>query len=68
MYQRGLPWLEDIVRDVHYGLRALRRSPVLSLATILTFALGIGINGGRATAGCHRAGRHVGDGAAGGVL
>ncbi len=46
MHLRSRPWLEDLARDVHYGLRALRRSPVLSLATILTFTFGIGINSG----------------------
>ena len=46
MHLSALPWLEEIVRDVRYGLRALRRSPVLSLATIVTFTLGIGVNSG----------------------
>jgi predicted permease len=42
--QRGLPWLEDLVRDVRHGLRAIRRSPVLAGVTILTLALGLGAN------------------------
>src|SRR5438128_4519489 len=42
--QRGLPWLEDLVRDVRHGLRALRRAPVLAGVTILTLALGLGAN------------------------
>src|SRR5687767_4263324 len=25
--QRGLPWLDDLARDVRHGLRSLRRSP-----------------------------------------
>src|SRR6266508_4240627 len=25
--QRGLPWLDDLARDLRYGLRALRRTP-----------------------------------------
>ena len=25
--QRGLPWLDDLTRDVRHGLRTLRRSP-----------------------------------------
>ncbi len=37
-------WLEDLVRDVRYGLRALRRSPVFALVAIFTLALGIGAN------------------------
>jgi predicted permease len=42
--QRGLPWLEDLVRDVRYGLRGLRRAPVFASVAILTLALGIGAN------------------------
>src|SRR5687767_6186125 len=26
--QRGLPWLDDLARDLRYGLRALRRNPL----------------------------------------
>jgi predicted permease len=39
-----LPWLEDLVRDVRHGLRALRRTPVFAGVAILTLALGIGAN------------------------
>jgi predicted permease len=42
--QRGLPWLEDLVRDVRHGLRMLRRAPVFASVAILTLALGIGAN------------------------
>jgi predicted permease len=42
--QRGLPWLEDAVRDVGYALRMFRRAPSFALAAILTLALGIGAN------------------------
>ncbi len=36
--------LEEFVGDLHYGLRMLRKHPVLTLAAILTLALGIGAN------------------------
>ena len=39
---RGLPWLEDLVRDGRFGFRVLRRSPGFSCAMILILALGIG--------------------------
>ena len=42
--QRGLPWLDDLARDVSHGLRALRRTPVFTAVVLLTLALGIGAN------------------------
>src|SRR5216684_841305 len=42
--QRGLPWLDDFVRDVRHGLRALRRAPGFAAVVMLTLALGIGAN------------------------
>ena len=42
--QRGLPFLEQIVRDVRFGVRQLRRSPGFALTAILTLALGLGAN------------------------
>src|SRR5580693_1797873 len=42
--QRGLPWLEDLVRDVRHGLRALRRTPGFAAVVIFTLALSIGAN------------------------
>lgn len=39
--QRGIPFLETLLRDASYGVRGLLRSPAI---TLLTLALGIGAN------------------------
>jgi predicted permease len=44
--QRGLPWLEDLARDVSFGLRTLKRSPGFTATAMLSLALGIGANTG----------------------
>ena len=41
---RTLPWIETFFRDLRYGLRMLRRSPVMTAVAILSLALGIGAN------------------------
>jgi predicted permease len=42
--QRGMPRIEQIVRDVRFGIRQLRRSPGFALTAILTLAVGLGAN------------------------
>jgi predicted permease len=42
--QRGLPWIEEFVRDIRFASRRLRRSPGFALTAILTLAVGIGAN------------------------
>jgi predicted permease len=41
---RRLQWVEDFLGDLRFALRALRRTPGLASAAIITLALGIGAN------------------------
>jgi putative ABC transport system permease protein len=41
---RSFAWLDDLRRDLHYAIRALRREPAFAVVVVLTLALGIGAN------------------------
>ncbi|HEY2908119.1 MAG TPA: ABC transporter permease, partial [Vicinamibacterales bacterium] len=39
---RGTRWMEDLLQDVHYAIRTLRRMPGFAAVAILVLAVGIG--------------------------
>jgi predicted permease len=42
--RRGLPWLESLFRDLHYSVRSLARSRLVTALAILSIGLGMGSN------------------------
>jgi putative ABC transport system permease protein len=42
--RRGTRWLEDLIGDVRFSLRSLKRTPAFTATVIITLALGIGAN------------------------
>ena len=44
--QRGLPWLDDLSRDLRHGVRALARDKAFTITALVALALGVGASAG----------------------
>ena len=42
--ERGVPWLESLLRDTRQGLRGMRRVPALCASIVVILGVGIGAN------------------------
>jgi len=40
--ERGIRWIEDLLRDLRFAARSLRKNPGFALAVVATLAIGIG--------------------------
>ena len=42
--ERGIPFLEDLLQDLHYAMRSFAKTPGLTALIVLSLAIGIGAN------------------------